>query len=163
MAAEASGASRGYDRATFLRAVMSEIENARNRRHWKDMVKTVKCALATDCKSLYDLCKNDGKLPDERRVALDLLDVREGIQEFGDEFRWIPTDHMLADALTKRMPPDLLLKFLKDGIYSLKYDDVISNTKRVEAKNRKEQRQAKMSRIRKAVAKIEYVNSLCSF
>ena len=52
---------------------------------------------------------------------------------------------MLADALTKRMPPDLLLKFLKDNIYTLKYDDVITNTKRVAAKTRAEARRAKKS------------------
>ena len=71
----------------------------------------------------------------------------EGIETFGDQFRWIPTDHMLADALTKRMPPDLLLKFLKDNVYCLKYDDVISNTKRVEAKQRKEDRLARKSNV----------------
>ena len=144
LAAEAASSSRAYDRATFLRYMMSEIEGRRSG-SWKDMVQKVPCALATDCKSLYDLCKNDGKLPDERRVALDLLDVREGIQEFGNQFRWIPTDHMLADALTKRMPPDLLLKFLKDNTYCLKYDDVISNTKRMEAKGRQAAKKLKRS------------------
>ena len=112
---------------------------------WRDMVKAVPMALATDCKSLFDLCKNEGKLPSERRVALDLLDVREGLEEFGDQFRWIPTDHMLADCLTKRMPPDLLLKFLKDNIYSLKYDDQITYTKRFAAKQRSEARRARKS------------------
>ena len=135
---------------------MSEIEKGKSGDSWKSMVQDIPCALATDCKSLYDLCKNDGKLPDERRVALDLLDVREGIQELGDHFRWIPTDHMLADALTKRMPPDLLLKFLKDSISCLKYDDVISNTKRVEAKVRKEARAHKKSAIRSLKSSIKH-------
>ena len=98
LAAEAASASRAYDRATFLRYVMSEIEKGKTGDSWKSTVQDIPCALATDCKSLYDLCKNDGKLLDERRVALDLLDVREGIQELGDNFRWIPTDHVLADA-----------------------------------------------------------------
>ena len=64
---------------------------------------------------------------------------------------------MLADALTKRMPPDLLLKFLKDSIYCLKYDDVISNTKRVEAKVRKEARAHKKSAIRSLKSSIKHV------
>ena len=145
LAAESASASRAYDRATFLRYMMTEIEQGRQSRKWQDVVRQVPMALATDCKSLYDLCKNDGKLPDERRVALDLLDVREGIQEMHDQFRWIPTDHMLADALTKRMPPDLMLKFLKDNVYCLKYDDEITNTKRYSARARKEARLAKMA------------------
>ena len=57
-----------------------------------------------------------------------------------DQIRWVPTDHMLADAFTKSMPPDLLLKYLKDGVYSFKYDDQIKNTKREQAKERSEKR-----------------------
>ena len=142
LAAEAAGASRAFDRAVFLRCLMAEIERGRTP-DWNDMVKTVPFALATDCKSLYELRKNDGKLPDDRRVALDLLDVRDGLQYYGDEYRWIPTDHMLADALTKRMPPDLLLKFLKDSEYTFKYDDAISNAKRMAIRRRKDARKEK--------------------
>ena len=59
-----------------------------------------------------------------------------------DQIRWIPTDHMLSDSLTKDMPSDLLLHFLKDMRYSLKYDEVIAQTKRSLAKQRKKQREA---------------------
>ena len=93
-AAEAASASRAYDRATFLGYIMSEIEKGKTGDSWKSMVQDIPCALATDCKSLYDLCKNDGNLPDERRVALDLLDAREGIQELGDQFRWLSLIHI---------------------------------------------------------------------
>ena len=71
---------------------------------------------ATDCNSLYDLCRKHGSLPTERRVALDLLDVREGLEEFGDQVRWVPTTHMLSDALTKHMSSDLILKFRHEHI-----------------------------------------------
>ena len=141
LAAEAAGASRAFDRATYLRCLMCEIERGRSP-DWNEMVKSVPFALATDCKSLYELCKNDGKLPDDRRVALDLLDVRDGLQHYGDEYRWIPTDHMLADALTKRMPPDLLIKFLRDSEYTFKYDDRITNAKSLANRQRKEAKRA---------------------
>ena len=48
----------------------------------------------------------------EKRVALDLLDVREGIEKMGDQIRWVPTDHMLVDCLTKSMNP-----FYHDEVY----------------------------------------------
>ena len=144
LAAEAAGSSRAFDRSCFLRSLMCEIERGRMS-DWNDMVKSVPFCLATDCKSLYELCKNDGKLPEDRRVALDLLDVRDGLEEYGDEYRWIPTEHMLADALTKRMPPDLLLKFLKDSEYCLRYDDSISNAKRAAANDRKRERKARIA------------------
>ena len=80
------------------------------------MVGRVRGGFATDCNSLYDVCRNHGSLPSERRVALDLLDVRENLEEFGDQVRWIPTTHMLADALTKRMQPDLILKVMNECV-----------------------------------------------
>jgi len=80
-------------------------------------------------------------MPDERRVALDLLDVRESIEQMGDQIRWIPTDHMLVDCMTKTMPPDAMIEYLKTNVYAFKYDDVIKNTKRAIAKKRKEARE----------------------
>ena len=128
----------------YARAMIHEIECGKTD-HWTKMCARVPFCLGTDCKSLYDLCIKVGSLPDERRVALDLLDVREGIEEMKDQIRWVPTDHMLADAFTKSMHPDLLLKYLQDGKYSFKYDDVIKNTKRAEQKARTEMRNAKKS------------------
>ena len=81
-------------------------------------------------------------MPEERRVALDLLDVRESIEEMGDQIRWIPTDHMLVDCMTKNMPPDAMLTYLDSMQYAFKYDDLIKNTKREAAKQRKASRQS---------------------
>jgi hypothetical protein len=136
LAAEAASCSRAYDRSMYARAMMSEIENGKTG-HWTKMCADVPFCLGTDCRSLYDLCQKLGSLPDERRVALDLLDVKEGIEEMNDEIRWVPTDHMLVDPFTKSMPPDLLMRYLQTGKYSFKYDDDIKNTKRVVAKERK--------------------------
>ena len=144
LAAEASGGSRAYDRSMYARAMIHEIEVGKSEKHWTEVCKKVPFCLGTDCKSLFDLCSKVGSLPDDRRVALDLLDVREGIEEMKDQIRWVPTDHMLADAFTKSMPPDLLLKYLKDGCYSFKYDDEIKNTKRAKSKERSEKRQSRI-------------------
>ena len=103
---------------------------------WSDMCKQIPFVLGTDCKSLYDVCMKTASVPEEKRVALDLLDVKEGLTEMMDKIRWVPTDHMLVDSLTKDMPSDALLKYLKDMQYSLKYDEEIKNTKRELQKQR---------------------------
>ena len=77
-------------------------------------------------------------------MALDLLDVREGVERMGDEIRWAPADHMLVDSLTKIMNPALLMKYLNDYTYSVKSDNAISETKREAAKKRKETREQKI-------------------
>ena len=70
----------------------------------------------TDCKSLYDtLHREAGKLPQEKRLIMDLAWLREAMQleaavdpresmNLNDvPMRWVPTAYMLADVLTKTM------------------------------------------------------------
>ncbi len=142
LAAEAVGAAVAYDRAMFARAMLAEIEHGLDG-HWKEACKDIPFCLGTDCKSLYDLCKTEGSMPQERRVALDIMDVREGIEELGDHIRWVPTDHMLVDCMTKAMQPDAMLEFLATGRYAFKYDEQITETKRSVAKARKAAKEAK--------------------
>ena len=150
LAAEAASATRAFDRGAYARVMLYEInhgwtnawnrfsENGIERRQsWEKMCSKIPFSLGTDCKSLYDVCTKNGSMPDERRVALDLLDIRESIEEMGDQIRWIPTDHMLVDCMTKTMPPDVMLKYMKTGEYAFKYDEVIRHTKRELAKARK--------------------------
>ena len=94
------------------------------------MCKEIPFCLGTDCRSLYDNTIKPASTTKEKRVALDLLDVREGIESSGDQIRWLPTDHMLMDSLTKAMHPALLNKYMADYVYSFKYDEVLKETKR---------------------------------
>ena len=68
---------------------------------------------------IYDVCNKTGSIPEERRVAVGLLDARASFEQSGDVTRWTPTDHMLVDSLTKCMPTDLLTNYLRDMTYSL--------------------------------------------
>ena len=142
MAAESNAASLAYDRSMWARAICFEIEKPRDGK-WEDMCAQIPFCLGTDCKSLYDTTMKPASSTREKRVALDLLDVREGVEHLGDQIRWVPTDHMLVDSLTKAMNPALLLKYMHDYTYSLKYDSQITETKRFAAKQRKEAREQK--------------------
>ena len=69
----------------------------------------------TDCKSLYDSVHRVGgpRAPSEKRLLVDLAALRQVVQQevtawspenratFGRSLKWIPTDHQLADGLTK--------------------------------------------------------------
>lgn len=68
-------------------------------------------AFGTGCTSLYDVCNKTGRLPEERCVALDLLDVRGSLAHFGADIRRAPIDHMLVDRLTKNIPTYLLTHY----------------------------------------------------
>ena len=58
-------------------------------------------AVVTDAASVYDHLHKTGSVPKERQVLIDLLTVRDLVEENVVDLRWIPTAHMLADILTK--------------------------------------------------------------
>ena len=77
----------------------------------------------TDCKSLYDAIHSPtspSKLED-KRVAIDMAVVRQCMSRTGMSARWVPTELMLADALTKDQgdPSDLLRAALQHSVYQL--------------------------------------------
>ncbi len=59
--------------------------------------------LVVDAKSVYDLLHKDGSVPQEKRVSLDVLAVREALTRVSERLCWVPTRQMLADMLTKLM------------------------------------------------------------
>ena len=133
--------SFGFDRSIFARAVYSEIIAGRSTT-WQLMSKDIPLAiqltdrdgnlpgndfalgLATDCKSLFDLCNRPTSTPTEKRITLDLLDVREHLDRDENVLaRWIPTTAMLVDALTKHLADLTVLNdFFSSNKYSLRED-----------------------------------------
>ena len=159
LAAEAAAMSFGFDRTFFAREVFTEIMFGRDRK-WKDVPPIIPLALqltaesgltqdlsypvgmATDCKSLYDVCIRPTSMPTEKRVTLDLLDVRHHLDQHPAMYqvRWIPTTAMLVDALTKHLPDQTVLEnFMKNNVYSLREDprlEEIRNKARADKKER---------------------------
>jgi hypothetical protein len=162
LAAEAAAMSFGFDRAIYARAVFSEIIGGRTT-SWKISSKDIPVALqlcdkngflpgndrelglATDCKSLFDLCNRPTSTPTEKRITLDLLDVREHIDNDDDvTVRWIPTAAMLVDALTKHLPDTTVLNaFFRTNVYSLREDPALEAQREEARQARKKKKQEK--------------------
>ena len=82
-----------------------------------------------DCKSIYDHLQNyasPGSIGD-KRVAIDLVIVRETLKRVGGLIRWVPTWLQLADAMTKESPEamDLLRAALVSNKYHLSQESVM--------------------------------------
>ena len=87
-----------------------------NRQHERVVI------LATDCKSLYDhLSSQSAPTLDDRRTAIDIIIIRDSINRLKASLRWLPTNRMLADALTKESPEafDLLRACLRTCQYQI--------------------------------------------
>ena len=100
--------------------------------------------LLTDCKSLFDhLQSRSAPTLDDRRTALDIVIIRESIAKTRASLRWLPTDRMLADALTKESAEavDLLRACLRQGQYQVSDEDHVLRWRARERERRSSLRQ----------------------
>ncbi|CAK0807406.1 unnamed protein product, partial [Prorocentrum cordatum] len=101
----------------------------------------------TDCASLYDTMHKDGysKLPSERRLLLDLVGLKESLEEevsnefVADDQRgqlplfWVPTDQQLGDQFTKRSDGSAIRAVLRDTRLALQHQEPTDQAREHEA------------------------------
>ena len=82
-----------------------------------------------DCKSVYDHLQafTSPNSVSDKRVAIDLVIIRETLQRLSAKVRWAPTWLQLADAFTKENADamDLLSAALRKGEYQLCQESVM--------------------------------------
>ena len=97
--------------------------------------------LVTDCANIYDKIHKDGasKLPAEKRLVMDLVSLREGLQDeiahvaVADDqvsqlpFSWVPTTEQLADELTKKSDGGQLRRIMNRTTLTLKEQIPLEN------------------------------------
>ncbi|CAK0836533.1 unnamed protein product [Prorocentrum cordatum] len=132
-AAETQSCTEAFDSAEFVRAAILEMMYAGLDVTSREMLASIRMlpiTCVTDCKSLYNTLQRDaGKLPQEKRLIMDLawlreamqleaaVDPRESMNVADAPMRWVPTAYMLADVLTKTM--DLTGQFCRLVLGSL--------------------------------------------
>lgn len=83
--------------------------------------------LATDCKSLFDhlISPSSPTAVDDRRTSTDIVIIRESIKLLAGRVRWLPTNRMIADGLTKDKvdPADLLRSCVRAASYQISSED----------------------------------------
>ena len=121
LAAEAAALSTALDRQLYLRLVLESLMFGEPDcgPDWRHKLK-IKGLLVTDAKSLFDHLGKTGSVPKEKQTLIDLLVARDLMEAQAVRLRWVPTDHMLADVLTKVMKlPPAVLKFLGHWVYCI--------------------------------------------
>ena len=91
--------------------------------------------LATDCKSLYDhlISPSSPTAVDDRRTSIDIVIIRESIKLLSAQIRWLPTNRMIADGLTKDKmePSDLLRSCVRAASYQISPEDHVLRSKQL--------------------------------
>ena len=121
LSAEAISLSSALDRLGYIRVCWEWLKNPAV--DWSDVGKILSRAplasAVTDCKSVYDIAtKTSTPSCSEYRTTLECLLIRERLQE-NVAMRWISTQAMLADSLTKSMDASVLRESLRTGKFSL--------------------------------------------
>ena len=98
-----------------------------------------KSAIIIDAKALYDSLKKDGiGSSADKRAGIEILCIKEEIKRLKTELRWVSSERMLADGLTKIHARQQMTEMLKSGWLSIVHDESYTAAK----KKNKEERQA---------------------
>lgn len=146
LAAESQAMSTASGTVEWVSLLLSEIIDGpfKDMRTCKDALTLRPPILVTDCKSLYDhlMSPSAPTSIEDRRTSIDVVIIRDSIRAMAGSLRWVPTNRMLADALTKDQgdPLDLLRACIKSSSYQISpEDDVLEKQaqERVERLTRK--------------------------
>ena len=96
--AEVLAMIEGMDKSIAINGLLNEII------YGKSNVRKYPSTLFCDCMSVVSNCQVTCPHNLEKRLRLDLLTIREAIEENLVKVRWIPTEEQLADCFTKYDP-----------------------------------------------------------
>ena len=120
LGAEASALANSVDRLFWIRLLWSWIRNPSCKWQEPEVAQERKAALVTDCRSAYDLLTRNA-IPQcsEHRTTIECLIIRERLQA-NCAMRWVASQAMLSDCLTKTMDAQVLRECLRAGKYALR-------------------------------------------
>ena len=130
MSAESQALATATGTTEWLLLMLAEIfDGPLTMRSCRDVLKRRRPIIVTDCKSLYDHLHSPSAPTsiDDRRTSIDVVIIRESCRAMNAFVRWVPTNRMLADALTKNDgdPIDLLRSCMKRSSYQISPEETV--------------------------------------
>ena len=151
LAAEGSAMASAGDRLLYNRALYDTLCYGvlEFDPEWRKHLRTIGC-LVTDAKGLHDHVLKTGGMATEKQAALDILLVKQLVENGALQLRWTPTWKQLADPLTKDMNGSLLEQFRRRSMICLiqTAEDEVEEERR--AGIRRAQRERRKVRIQKS-------------
>ena len=130
LAAEAQSMVSATGTLEWASLILSEaIDGPFDVRKYEEMLKIRTPVVVTDCKSLYDhlISVSSPTAVEDRRTSIDIVILRQSILRMQASVRWVPTNRMLADSLTKNAgdPTDLLRACVLENMYQISPEEDI--------------------------------------
>lgn len=96
-------------------------------RTYEAVLRRRKPVAVTDCKSLFGhfISVSSPTSAENRRTSIDILILRQSMLRMQASVRWVITDRMVADSLTKNAgdPTELLRACMRHGKYQVSRED----------------------------------------
>ena len=126
---------------------------------WRCEIKT-QGHLVTDARSLFDHVHGSNQLPAERQTSLDILGIRQMVQEQLVALHWVPTWRQYADCLTKAIEDVLYQCFKQHGRLNVKQSREDAREEERRALLRRAQRERRRIRITAADKSTHFVSDV---
>lgn len=138
LAAELYTVSKGVSEAMWMRQYFLEIMHEDyNLENAMSKSETIPVVAVTDNKPLYDHARNDQGICQDKRLAIEVLTLRRDLQRHGVILRWIDTEQMLVDCMTKTsVKPNLMRHVLATGKYAIMEEKQMLEHKRTQRQSR---------------------------
>ena len=101
-----------------------------------EYLRTLRSCLIVDAKNIFDACvkiESSGLQMEERRTAIELLAVKQRLQQASVDMRWVNGDQQLSDAMTKPWVHEILLKAMRECSWRIVFDPTYQSAKRARA------------------------------
>ena len=150
LAAESQAMATASGTVEWLALLVSELlDGPLVVRECRERLKKRRPILVTDCKSLYDHLHSPSSPTsiEDRRTSIDVVIIRESVRLLSAFVRWVPTNRMLADGLTKDSGPpiDLMRACIKHASYQISPEETVLEYQALERDRRLLERQKSRS------------------
>ena len=141
LAAEAQSMVNATGTLEWMTLLLSEaLDGPFDVRNYEAVLSRRKPVVVTDCKSLYDhlISVSSPTAVEDRRTSIDIVILRQSMLRMQASVRWVPTNRMIADSLTKNAgdPTDLLRACMREGRYQISPEETVLKMQNMEKQRR---------------------------
>ena len=127
LGAELLALSRGLAEARWVRSMWCEAVNfdysLKEDNAWSNQLPIT---AAIDCKPVYDHAHSSTVSLKDKRMAIEMLLLKQDIRKYSISLCWMATSQMIVDVLTKRgAPMNLFRRVLREGSFILVEDEAV--------------------------------------
>ena len=136
--AEAQMTSNALDTHEFAKLAFVDLKTSEriDLRRTDEYLRQISSCMVCDAKNIYDgICKveTSGLHMEEKRTAIELLAIKERLQQANISLKWVNGDQELADGLTKGWKHETLVRALEDAKWRIVYDPSYQSAKKMRA------------------------------